>query len=447
MWLLRLKQAEAAGRAGGQDWQITFDAIGDAVAAIDGDGKVLRCNKSFTTIVKKPLSEIIGYSYWQLVPWNQEDGRVANGEILGQTHHGCVDVAVGDRWFRLCQNPVTIQTTEMAAVCVLSDITERKQAEKQLQQDKDLWEQMVNQRNGERLETLAQLHQEMADRQKVEQERSQLLVRAQQALEQAQIANQMKDEFLAVLSHELRSPLTAILGWSKLCRDGKLDPATTAHGLDVIERKARLQMQLIEDLLDISEIIQGKLNLDIRTVNLASLLEETINTLRPAAAEKAIAIHTDLDPNVPEIEIDAARLKQAISNLLSNAIKFTPDQGRVEITLALTGYCATIQVKDNGIGISADFLPCIFEMFRQAEKATTRKYGGLGLGLAIARHLVEMHGGRIWAESDGEGCGTTFTVRLPLFKSDRERSSKPKPQPTTAPSETTDTIFNLPSPC
>ena len=447
MWLLRLEQAEAAGRAGGQEWQITFDAIGDAVAAIDGDGKVLRCNKSFTTIVKKPLSEIIGYSYWQLVPWNREDGRVGSGEILRQAHHGGVDVAVGDRWFRLCQNPVTIQTTEMAAVCVLSDITERKQAEKELQQDKDLWEQMVNQRNGELLETLAQLQQEMADRHKVEQERSQLLVRAQQALEQAQIANQMKDEFLAVLSHELRSPLTAILGWSKLCRDGRLDPATTAHGMEVIERKARLQMELIEDLLDISKIIQGKLNLEIRTVNLASLLEETINTLRPAAAEKAIAIHTSLARNVPEIEIDAARLKQAISNLLSNAIKFTPDQGRVEITLALTGYYATIKVKDNGIGMRADFLPFIFDMFRQAEKATTRKYGGLGLGLAIARHLVEMHGGRIWADSDGEGCGTTFTVRLPLFKSDRERSSKPKPNPTTAPPGNTDTIFDVPSPC
>lgn len=249
-----------------------------------------------------------------------------------------------------------------------------------------------------------------------EQERTENLLRAEAAREEAEVANRMKDEFLAVLSHELRTPLNPILGWSKLLRNGKLDATKTAFALETIERNAKLQTQLIEDLLDVARIMQGKLSLKRVPVNLVSTIESALETVRLAAEAKSIQIQIVLDPLTGKVLGDAARLQQVIWNLLANAVKFTPEGGRVEVRLVRVASQAQIQVSDTGKGIQPEFLPHVFEYFRQADSKTTRKFGGLGLGLAIVRQLVELHGGTVEADSPGEEQGSTFTVRLPLLK-------------------------------
>ena len=238
----------------------------------------------------------------------------------------------------------------------------------------------------------------------------------QNARTEAEAANRIKDEFLAVLSHELRSPLNPILGWSKLLRSGKLDGQAADRALEIIERNAKLQTQLIEDLLDVSRILRGKLNLDIESVNLQTTIEAAIETVRLAAEAKSIEIKTLFDPISGSVMGDPNRLQQIVWNLLSNAVKFTEANGKIEIKLECLNHQAQIRVTDNGKGIEPDFLPYIFDYFRQEDGATTRKFGGLGLGLAIVRHLVELHGGTVHAASPGEGKGATFVVRLPLMK-------------------------------
>ncbi len=243
-------------------------------------------------------------------------------------------------------------------------------------------------------------------------------------------ANRLKDEFLAIVSHELRTPLNAILGWSQMLRNRKFDEAKVAQALETIERNAKLQKQLIEDLLDVSCTIQGKLNLTVAPTNLVPIIEAAIETLQTAADAKAIQVKFLVDDSVALVSGDANRLQQVVWNLLSNAIKFTPQGGRVEIRLSKgerqdssSSPVAYIQVSDSGIGIKAEFLPYVFDRFRQENSSITRCYGGLGLGLAIVRDLVELHGGTVQADSPGEGQGTTFTVRLPLIKGERSDSS------------------------
>lgn len=265
-------------------------------------------------------------------------------------------------------------------------------------------------------------------RKRVEAERFNLLKREQTARAEAEAANRVKDEFLAVLSHELRTPLNSILGWITLIRRGKLNKVSFDQALEVIERNASLQTQLIEDLLDISRISRGKLSLKISSVNLIELIETTAETVRPAAEAKSIAMELDLDRGLGIIAGDGNRLQQIFWNLFSNAIKFTPNRGSVTIKLnQIEDSHAQIQVIDSGIGIEPHFLPYVFEYFRQADASTTRAQGGLGLGLAISRHLVELHGGTINVESDGKEKGTTFTVILPIrpFELDRENPEQP----------------------
>lgn len=248
-----------------------------------------------------------------------------------------------------------------------------------------------------------------------EQQRDRILQQEQAAREAAETANRIKDEFLAVLSHELRSPLNPILGWSRLLQTRTLDEAQTTEALKVIERNAKLQAELIEDLLDVSRILQGKLSLKVAPVDLVTTIQAAIETVRLAAEAKAIQIETQLEPDVRRVAGDANRLQQVVWNLVSNAVKFTPTEGRVEIRLEQLNAQAQLTVADTGKGIAPDFLPYVFDYFRQAESATTRKFGGLGLGLAIVRQLVELHGGIIWADSPGEGQGATFVVSLPLM--------------------------------
>jgi len=247
--------------------------------------------------------------------------------------------------------------------------------------------------------------------------RAQLYEAERHARSEAETANRIKDEFLAVLSHELRTPLNPILGWAKLLRTRKNDEATTIRALETIERNAKLQAQLIEDLLDVSRILRGKLSLHIRIVDLKTTITAALETVRLAAEAKSIQLQTVLPNHNLEVMGDGDRLQQIIWNLVSNAVKFTPAEGRVEVRLEQVGFAAQIQVIDNGKGITPEFLPHVFEYFRQADGKTTRVFGGLGLGLAIVRHLVELHGGTVSADSPGEGQGATFTVRLPLHKS------------------------------
>ncbi|MFB2892872.1 PAS domain-containing protein [Aerosakkonemataceae cyanobacterium BLCC-F50] len=247
-------------------------------------------------------------------------------------------------------------------------------------------------------------------------DRAELVASLQQQTEDLAQANRVKDEFLAVLSHELRSPLNPILGWTKLLQTGKFDAQKTKQALEVIERNAKQQTQLIDDLLDISKILRGKLILRESPVNLALTIEAALETVRLAAEAKNIQIETEFDSVLPPVLGDGGRLQQIVLNLLSNAIKFTPNGGQVEVYLKKVNSEAQIQVKDNGKGITPDFLPYVFESFRQEDGKITRKFGGLGLGLAIVRQLTELHGGTVSVQSMGEGTGATFTVCLPLMK-------------------------------
>ena len=245
-------------------------------------------------------------------------------------------------------------------------------------------------------------------------EKSQLLANERALRSAAEHANRMKDEFLSTLSHELRTPLNAILGWAQLLRHGMTAPEEVSQGLETIERNARLQTQLIEDLLDMSRIISGKIRIDIQRVSPISFIEEAVSTIQPAADAKGIRIEKILDPLAGPVSGDPARLQQVIWNLLSNAVKFTPKGGRIQIVLERVNSHLEIVVADTGQGIEPDFLPYVFDRFRQADASSTRKYGGLGLGLAIVKQLVELHGGTVRVKSPGPGKGSSFVVALPL---------------------------------
>jgi PAS domain S-box-containing protein len=273
---------------------------------------------------------------------------------------------------------------------------------------------------------------DISDRVQLERDREHILQQEQAARSAAERANRIKDEFLAVLSHELRSPLNPILGWSRLLQKGTLDPARHTEALKTIERNARLQSQLIEDLLDISRIMQGKLSLKAAPVSLTFVISAAVETVRLAAEAKNIQIWLDLDPAIAAISGDAARLQQVVWNLLSNAVKFTPSGGQVRVELRQLANLAQIQVRDTGKGILPQFLPHVFDYFRQEDSSTTRKFGGLGLGLAIVRQIVEMHGGTVGVESAGEDQGTTFTVQLSLTPQAPSESEPPGDNLTTA---------------
>jgi PAS domain S-box-containing protein len=256
------------------------------------------------------------------------------------------------------------------------------------------------------------------EQKEIEAERARLLELEKTARAKAEEANRIKDEFLAVLSHELRTPLNPILGWSKILQSRKLDEKKIAQATATIERNAKLQLQLIEDLLDVSRILQGKLSLSITSINLKSLILAALETINLAVEAKSIQVTTILEENIGQVAGDSTRLQQVIWNLVSNAVKFTPSGGRVEVKLAQVDSYAQITVSDTGKGISPEFLPYVFDYFRQADSSTTRKFGGLGLGLALVRNIVEMHGGTVTAESLGENQGAKFIVCLPLIENE-----------------------------
>jgi signal transduction histidine kinase len=260
----------------------------------------------------------------------------------------------------------------------------------------------------------AALEHEIVDRKRAESERARMLERARAAQAEAEEANRLKDEFLATVSHELRAPLNAMLGWVTLAREGRLDEASKERALETVERNAHTQKKLVDDLLDVSSIITGNLSLDLEPTDLASIIETAVESVRPAAEAKGMNLQMDLGVMVDMFQLDRNRIYQVIWNLIHNAVKFTPQEGSVKVRLGYRAGQAEIEVIDNGIGIAPDFLPFDFDRFRQADGSITRRHGGLGLGLAIVRSLVEMHGGTVGVESAGLGQGATFKIRLPL---------------------------------
>ena len=256
---------------------------------------------------------------------------------------------------------------------------------------------------------------DITERKRAERERERLLFEAEHAREQAEAASRVKDEFLSTLSHELRTPLTAIVGWIYLLRGGRLDDAGRARALDAIDRNAGAQSQVISDILDLSRIVGARFRLDVRPIEVAPVVAAAIETLMPAATARGIKVQTVLDPSAGLVSGDTDRLRQVVWNLISNAIKFTPKDGRVTARVERVDPNVVITVEDSGVGISAEVLPHVFERFRQGDSSNTRNHGGLGLGLAVVRHLVELHGGQVTASSAGEGRGATFTVTIPLL--------------------------------
>jgi len=269
------------------------------------------------------------------------------------------------------------------------------------------------------------IKRDITARKKTEEKLAHLLVRERAARADAEKANRLKDEFLATLSHELRTPLNAVIGWSRILKAGRLDNESSTHAIEVIERNAWAQKQIIEDILDVSRVITGKLQLHLGPVDLISVVMAALDAVRPALEAKDIRIETQFHDGLKVIAGDVDRLQQVVWNLLSNASKFTPVGGTVGVQVSQDETYLQIQVRDTGPGIAADFLPHVFERFRQADGSTTRTHGGLGLGLAIVRHLVELHGGMIAAENSESGA--VFTVRLPLPSSELSLERVPTP--------------------
>ncbi len=282
------------------------------------------------------------------------------------------------------------------------------------------WYNSVLRDDSGKLVSVLSLVLDVTARKLAEEERSALLVLERDARRQAEDADRLKDEFLATLSHELRTPLTSILGWAMMIRNRDIEEDNIDRAIETIERNARSQARLIDDLLDVSRIITGNLRLDVRPINLEAILEAAHDALRPTADAKGVKVQTECDPDGCLVKGDPNRMRQVIWNLLLNAIKFTPRGGSVTVRLERLGTSARLTVSDTGEGINADFLPYVFHRFRQAEGSISRRQGGLGLGLAVVRHLVELHGGNVSAQSDGPGRGATFTVELPLAEERRD---------------------------
>ena len=379
------KQAEEALRASEERFAKAFQASPDGlVISRIADAVVLEVNDSFISMSGYARDEIIGHSALQLGLYADPSTRERALKILDeQDFVRDVELAMrrksGEvRWILLSAEPMDLRG-EHCWLTISRDITERKHAEE---------------------------------------ERERLLLQEKEAREEAETASRMKDEFLATISHELRTPLTAILGWASMLNRGSLSQFQTRHALQVIQQSAKSQAKLVDDILDTARIITGRLKLDAQPVKIERVFQAAVDVIRPSAEAKRIALQAVIDDRSSIVFGDPNRVQQVIWNLLSNAVKFTSEGGRVEARLRRSEGNVEITVTDTGMGIEPQFLPYVFDRFRQADSTSTRKYSGLGLGLAIVRHVVEMHGGTVAASSPGKGQGATFNVRFPMASPD-----------------------------
>ncbi len=406
------KRAEEVLRQQREWLHVTLSSIGDAVITTDTNGAVTFLNPVAESLNGWKREEAQGRSLREVFNIVNEQTRetvenpalraMREGLIVGPSNH-TVLIGKDGTETPIDDSGAPIKGAEgkiIGAVLIFRDITERKLAEK---------------------------------------ERSKFLASERAAREKAEAASRSKDEFVAMVSHEIRSPLNSILGWAQMLRRGEFDQAETERAVEIIERSAKAQSQLIEDLLDISRVVTGKLTLNVRSVELAQIIEAAMDSIRPAADAKFIQLRAQLGPRGATVSGDPNRLQQVVWNLLSNAVKFTPLHGRVEVSLERIDSHLQITVSDSGVGIDPEFLPFVFDRFSQANTSSERKYGGLGLGLSIVRHLVELHGGTVRADSPGEGQGATFTVTLPV-KAVREEMSELERAPLSA--ESADSTYD-----
>jgi PAS domain S-box-containing protein len=368
------------------------------IVTTDGELNVVEWNHWMEEHTGKRAHEVIGNNLLELFPELTErrldrhykwalEGQV---RVLSQGLHGyliSMPVVSAEHGYAQMQqavriSPLSHEDRVIGTLTIIEDVTERVMREAELQ---------------------AQIEA-----------RSRLLSSEKLARSEAERANRLKDEFLATISHELRNPLNAILGWAHMLRLGKLTDVNAERAVETIYRNAKSQAQLVSDLLDVSRIISGKLRLDVRTVDLIYIINAAIDSIRPAAEAKSIRLQTMLDPAAGPISGDADRLQQIVWNLLTNAVKFTPKGGRIQVRVQRINSHVEITVSDSGVGISKEFLPYVFDRFRQGDASITRTHGGLGLGLSIVRQLVDLHGGSVNVQSEGEGKGATFTITLPF---------------------------------
>ena len=375
------KRAERELKASEIRYRRLFEAAHDGILILNAEtGRITNVNPFLCDLLDYPKAELIGKELWEIGLFkDKEESRAAFSELQKTGHIRYEDIPLETkggvrREVEFISN-VYRENGNQVIQCNIRDITERK---------------------------------------RLEAEREQLLIRARESQAEAERANHLKDEFLATLSHELRTPLTAIVGWSEMLGRPQLDPVTSQRAVEVIRRNARMQVQMIDDLLDVSRIVTGKLRMTVQPVDLGSVIIAAVEGLRPAAEAKEIRFQLQLDSPAGQVSGDPDRLQQVAWNLVSNAIKFTPKGGRVLVRLERIESHVEVAVSDTGRGIEPDFLGHVFDRFRQADATTTRAFGGLGLGLAIVRQLVELHGGTVRVESAGEGLGSTFTVSLPL---------------------------------
>ena len=372
--LLRIRRMETELRRSAVEWQQTFNAVRDGVAIVQETGTISRCNPAFDRLAG---TAAVGQRIDELFPDGGETLRNVLTDAALSNSSTAMDLQAGGRSLRLSIDPVIDmmgQTTHFA--CILSDIAAERE--------------------------IAALNEQL--RTTIESLRRAKLT--------ADAASRAKDDFLATLSHELRTPMTSIIGWAQMLKMFGANPESSIEAADAILMSAQAQSQLVEDLLDLSRITTGKLHLETDTLDLAEVVDAAVMTIVPAANAKQITIEKNLEPAM--VFGDRTRLRQVVWNLVSNAVKFTPDCGWVSVGLTTRGTRAVVEVRDNGQGIEAEFLPAVFDRFSQAEALSHRSKTGLGLGLAIVRHIVELHGGEVTVESEGTGKGATFRVFLPV---------------------------------
>jgi PAS domain S-box-containing protein len=386
--------SERVKRAGRQQFRHLLDSVPYLIAHLDDHQCVTFCNERYAKFFGIVPTKVIGKPIWEIFDSPEYDSTRRNFIQALEGQEVTFDVSLhpqAERYWHVTLIPDDLPKEGLTGFFILMlDISERKTLED------------IIKKNAQRFRQLAG-------------ERARLLAEQKKLLREAHESSRLKDHFLAMLSHELRTPLTAIVGWSKLMNKRKLSPTQLAQGMEAIERNARIQAKLIDDLLDISRIVAGKIELQFSDVDVVGLVHSAVNSMRPSINEKNLSVKIEvLDGTAALIRADLNRLQQVMNNLLSNAVKFTPSGGHIEVAVQRNEHAVHLTVKDNGEGIDPSFLPHIFEEFRQADMSTSRSKAGLGLGLSIARGLVELHHGSIHAESAGLRKGASFIVKLPV---------------------------------